>query len=262
MAAPPTRPGADRWAFLDHPGPLAFAHRGGAGDWPENTWPAFRHAVGLGYRYLETDVHVTADGVLVAFHDERLDRVTDRDGAIAEVSWDEVSEARVDGREPVVRLADLLEAFPSHRFNLDPKDDRAVDPLARLLVGSGALERVCVGSFSDRRLARLRELLGPRLCSSAGPRSTTRVRAASYGVPVRLGEHACLQVPVTVRGVRLVDARFVRTAHAAGLQVHVWTVDDPGTMHELLDLGVDGIMTDRPAVLRDVLGERGEWIPH
>ncbi|MCU0273291.1 MAG: glycerophosphodiester phosphodiesterase [Acidimicrobiales bacterium] len=256
------RPAAGRFPFLDHPAPLAFAHRGGAGDWPENTWPAFRNAVELGYRYLETDVHVTADGVLVAFHDERLDRVTDRTGAIAERSWAEIAEARVDGREPVVLLEELLTAFPTHRFNLDPKADAVVEPLARLLVTLGALDRVCLGSFSDRRLARLRELLGPVLCTSAGPRGTTRMRAASYGAPVRPDDAGCLQVPVRARGVRLVDRRFVDAAHARGMQVHVWTVDDPAEMHELLDLGVDGIMTDRPAVLRAVLTERGAWAPH
>ena len=96
------------WPFLDHPGPLAFAHRGGAGEWPENTMPAFEHAVGLGYRYVETDVHATADGVLVAFHDDALDRVTDRTGKIADLPWSYVAEARVDGREPIPRLDDLL----------------------------------------------------------------------------------------------------------------------------------------------------------
>jgi len=255
------RPGS-RWPFLEHPAPLAFAHRGGAGDWPENTWPAFRAAAALGYRYLETDVHATADGVLVAFHDERLDRVADRSGAIGALRWEQVAEARVGSTEPVVLLADLLAAFPTHRFNLDPKADAAVEPLARLLVELDAVDRVCVGSFSDRRLARLRELLGPTLCTSAGPRGTSRMRAASYGAPVRLEEVGCMQVPVAVRGVRLVDRRFVRAAHERGIQVHVWTVDDPALMHELLDLGVDGIMTDRPVVLREVLEERGAWAHH
>lgn len=257
MAGPPS----PAWPFLDHPGPLAFAHRGGAGDWPENTWPAFRHAAELGFRYLETDVHVTADGTLLAFHDDRLDRVAGRAGQVSSLRWDEIAEVRIGGTEPVVRLDELLTAFPSHRFNLDPKHDAAVEPLARLLVELGAVDRVCIGSFSDRRLARMRRLLGPRLCTSAGPRGTARMRAACFGAPVRLPGVACLQVPTHVRGVRLVDRRFVETAHARGLQVHVWTVDEPATMHELLDLGVDGIMTDRPGVLRDVLQERGAWVP-
>src|SRR5690606_14437738 len=118
--------GAARFEFLDHPGPLAFAHRGGAGAWPENTMPAFQGAIDLGYRYLETDVHLTADGVLVAFHDDRLDRVTDRAGLISELTYDEVAAARVDGREPIVVFEDLLRSFPDARFNVDPKHDAAV----------------------------------------------------------------------------------------------------------------------------------------
>ncbi len=247
------------WPFLDHPGPLAFAHRGGAGDWPENTMPAFEGAVALGYRYLETDAHVTADGVCLAFHDDRLDRVTDRRGVIAELPYREVAGARVDGVEPIPLLEDLLAAFPEVRVNIDPKHDAAVDAVTEVIRRTGSLDRVCLGSFSDDRLARLRALLGPGLCTSLGPRAVARLRAGSFGVPAGRIEGACVQVPHRVKGVRLVDDRFVARAHAAGLQVHVWTIDDPAEMHELLDRGVDGIMTDRPVVLREVLESRGAW---
>ena len=143
--------------------------------------PAFAGAVALGYRYVETDVHVTADGVLCAFHDERLDRVTDAEGLIRELPWSTVSEARVDGLEPIPRLEDLLDAWPELRVNIDPKHDSAVDALAETLSRTGAVERVCIGSFSDRRIARLRHLLGPRLCTSLGPRRwlDSRARAST-----------------------------------------------------------------------------------
>jgi glycerophosphoryl diester phosphodiesterase len=251
---------SSRFAVLDFPGVLAFAHRGGAGDWPENTMPAFANAVALGYRYVETDVHATSDGVLVAFHDDRLDRVTDRTGEIAALPWAEVSKARVDGTEPPLLLEDLLGAYPDLRVNIDPKHDNSVEPLAEVLRRTGSVDRVCVGSFSDRRLARLRELLGPGLCTSLGPRGVTRLRGASFHVPTWSMEAGCVQVPHRVKGVTLVDTRFVAAAHARGLQVHVWTIDDPAEMEELLDKGVDGIMTDRPAVLRDVLERRGQWV--
>jgi glycerophosphoryl diester phosphodiesterase len=249
------------FAFLDHEGPIPFAHRGGAGDWPENTMPAFEGAVGLGYRYLETDVHVTSDGVLCAFHDERLDRVTDRTGLIREQTWSEVSQARVDGREPIPLLIDLLTTWPDVRVNIDPKHDSAVDALARTLRDADAVERVCIGSFSDARIARLQELLGPDLCTSFGPKGIARLRAGSFGAPTGALGSACLQVPVASRGVTIVDARFLRAAHDHLLPVHVWTIDDPAEMHRLLDLGVDGIMTDRPAVLKDVLISRSLWSP-
>jgi glycerophosphoryl diester phosphodiesterase len=252
-----------RFAFLDASLPLAIAHRGGAMDAPENTLEAFSAAVALGYRYLETDVHVSADGELVAFHDDRLDRVTDRTGELASLRWDEIRRTPVIGPDgttgTICLLAELLEAFPDARFNIDPKADAAVEPLIGVLRAAGALERVCIGAFSDRRIARMRSALGTRLCTSLGPRGVARLRAASFGAPLGSLDAGCAQVPVRAGKVTLTDRRFVDRAHQAGLQVHVWTIDDPTEMHRLLDLGVDGIMTDRPEVLRDVLVERGAW---
>lgn len=247
------------WSFLDHPGPLPFAHRGGAGAWPENTMPAFEGAIRLGYRYLETDAHVTADGVCLAFHDDRLDRVTDRTGIIADLSHDEVSKARVDGREPIPLLADLLSSFPDARINIDTKSDASVDAVADVVRQADAVDRVCIGSFSDARLERIRSLLGPALCTSMGPREVARLRGRSYGLPVGSFHSACAQVPHRVKGVTVVDERLVAKAHSLGLQVHVWTIDDEAEMNELLDLGVDGIMTDLPEVLKSVLISRGAW---
>jgi glycerophosphoryl diester phosphodiesterase len=238
---------------------LAFAHRGGAGDWPENTMPAFEGAVGLGYRYVETDAHVTADGICLAFHDDRLDRVTDSTGVIAELPYQKVREARVDGREPIPLLEDLLASFPELRVNIDPKHDAAVDALVKVIERTGSIDRVCVGSFSDQRITRLRAALGPRLCTSLGPKAIARLRGGSFGLPAGRIDGGCAQVPHAYKGVVVTDRRFVERSHAAGLQVHVWTIDDEDEMHALLDLGVDGIMTDRPAVLREVLRSRGAW---
>lgn len=222
--------------------------------------PAFEGAVALGYRYLETDAHVTADGVCLAFHDDRLDRVTDRTGCIADLSYAEVAEARVDGREPIPLLEDLLGAFPEARINIDTKADPSVDAVAAVVERTGAIDRVCVGSFSESRLTRIRALLGPSLCTSMGPKEIAKLRGGSYGLPGTSSlAGQCAQVPHRVKGVALVDHRFVRKAHDLGVQVHVWTIDDPDEMHELLDLGVDGIMTDQPGVLKDVLISRGAW---
>lgn len=251
---------ARQFAFLDQPGPIAFAHRGGACDAPENTMPAFEHAVRLGYRYLETDVHVTADGVLLAFHDDTLDRVTDRAGRIDQLPWAQVRHALVDGREPIVRFDDLLASWPDARFNVDPKHDGAVDALVETLRRADAVDRVCIGAFSDRRLARIRALLGPRLCTSLGPQGIARLRFASYGAPSGALPAPCAQVPLRHGRIRLVDRRFVAAAHRRAMHVHVWTIDDRAEMERLLDLGVDGIMSDRPAVLRQVLEARGQWV--
>jgi len=215
---------------------------------------AFAHAVALGYRHLETDAQLTADGQIVAFHDDVLDRVTDRRGALATLEWSTIADARIDG-EPPVLLADLLRAFPDTCFNIDPKQDAVVEPLARLLNELEAVDRVGIGSFSAKRLARLRTLCGPRLCTSIGPGQILRMRCAPWGPWAA----ACAQVPERWGGLRLVDRRFVETCHRRGMQVHVWTVDDAEGMHRLLDVGVDGLMTDRPTLLKEVLEDRGEW---
>lgn len=256
-SAPP--PGASH-PFLAHPGPLAFAHRGGAADGVENTHAAFARAAELGYRYMETDVHATADGRLVAFHDATLDRVTDGSGPLAGLSWEEVSGARVGGREPVPLFGELLRAFPRVRWNVDIKAEAALTPLLDLLDAEDAWERVCVGSFHERRVARARALAGPRLLTSLGTSGVVALRLRSYGLPGRLPPGAgCAQVPERQGPVRVVDPAFVRAAHARGLQVHVWTVNERDRAEALLDLGVDGIMTDRLEMLRDVLAARGAW---
>ncbi len=221
---------------------------------------AFENAVSLGYRYLETDVHVTADGMLVAFHDDILDRVTDRRGRIAELAWSDVGAARVDGHA-IPLLAEILDTWPDVRVNVDAKHDAAVEPLVAVLDRTAAHDRVCVAAFSDRRLARFRRLSGGRVCTAAGPADIARLRLASFGSPAGRVAGACAQVPVRFGRVRIVDATFVRAAHRRGIPVHVWTIDDPTEMERLLDLGVDGIMTDRPAALKDVLQARDQWVP-
>lgn len=250
---------ADSYAFLATDSPIAFAHRGGAGEHPENTWAAFSHAVELGYRYLETDVRLTSDGVVIAFHDSTLDRVADRTGRIRDLRWEEVRRARIGGEHEPVRLDELLEAFPNVCINIDPKEDSVVEPLVRVIERTGAIDRVCVASFRESRPARARQLLGPSLCFAGGPRSIAKLRMVANGVRLRPNAVPCVQVPVRLGRVRIVDERFVATAHRLGVAVHVWTVDDPAEMVRLLDLGVDGIMTDRPGALRSVLVDRGQW---
>ena len=240
--------------FLDWPGPIAFAHRGGASEAPENTMPAFQNAIDLGFTYLETDVHVTADGVVVAFHDDDLQRTCGRPGHISQLAWQDVAAARVDGREPIPRLEELLTTWPTARINIDCKEEAALEPLAVLVERLDVLDRVLIGSFSSGRLKRARRRLGPALCTSTGSLDT----ALQLVRLPRAGPMA-VQVPVRHWILPIVTGGFLRRAHADGLSVHVWTIDDAAEMRRLLDLGVDGIMTDRPAVLRDVLLERGQW---
>lgn len=256
------------YAYLDDVpgGVIAMAHRGGAAHPAllglENTLKAFQHAAALGYRYLETDVHATRDGELIAFHDAVLDRVTDATGTIADLDAATVARARIGGVEPIPRLADLLEALPEHRFNIDLKADGAVEPLARLLAATRAEERVCVGAFGLDRLNRFRRLTRGRVPTSAAPVEVASFVTCPAGRLARAltrGRVAVLQVPHRRRGLPIVTRTLVRTAHSAGAQVHVWTVDDPAEMVALLDLGVDGLITDRTDLLKDVLTDRGFW---
>ena len=247
--------------YLDPPF-AALAHRGFSRDGLENSMAAFAAAVDLGYRYVETDAHATADGVAVALHDATLDRTTDGHGHVRDLPWREVRRARIGGVEPVPLLEDLLGSFPDVRVNIDVKEPAGIFPVAEVIERTRSHDRVLVASFSAaRRRATQRRLTRP-VATSAG---TTEI--ARFALDARLGRSLrwlaervdCLQVPATAGRLTLVDDRTVAAAHAAGLKVHVWTVNEPAEMVRLIDLGVDGLISDRADLLRTVLEERGMW---
>ncbi|MFG1603327.1 glycerophosphodiester phosphodiesterase family protein [Actinoplanes sp. NPDC049265] len=253
-------------AYLDAPAPLAFAHRGGAAAGDENTAEAFGRAVALGYRYVETDVHATADGVPVIFHDATLARVTGSRGTVASMTWADLATVRVGGAGAVPRLDEVLAAWPGVRFNIDLKSTGVVAPAVEVVKRCAAADRVLLASFSDARLAAARALAGPSVATSMGQRAVVRLRLGSLSRPGRTSRPrgwpesvVAAQVPVRSGPVRVVDAAFLTHAHRLGLQVHVWTVDDPAEIGRLLDLGVDGIMTDNLEALRSVYVSRGLW---
>ncbi len=261
---------AGDFTYLDGPTPVGLAHRGGAAFGPnvglENTMAAFGRAVAMGYRYLETDVHATRDGQVVAFHDTVLDRVSDCSGAIATLPYDAVREARIGGTEPIPLLSDLFEQFPDTRINIDIKADDALAPTVREVLRHNATERVCIGSFSERRLRAARATLGPGVATAAGQVGTALLRFTPASLSRMLHTPApVLQLPALhrLRGrtVTLVTPGLVSRAHTLGKHVHVWfhawSREDAHEMHRLLDLGADGIVTDHIDVLRDVLAERG-----
>ncbi|MGB6894323.1 MAG: glycerophosphodiester phosphodiesterase [Dehalococcoidia bacterium] len=268
-ASGPLRP------FLQSPRPLAFAHRGGARLWPENTMTAFQGAVDLGYRYLETDVHATRDGVLVTIHDGTLERTTDGSGPVSAITLEELK--RLDagyrfspdgGRTfpfrgkgiTVATLAEVAEAFPDVRLNVEVKQSEPplVDAVAAAvaLIEERALhDRILVASFDDRVIQEFRRRMGDHVATSSATWEATRFWLASrVGLTRWLRRpYDALQVPPRQGRLTVVDGRFVRAAHRRGLQVHVWTVDEAEEMRRLLDLGVDGLMSDRPDLLLKVL---------
>ncbi len=258
--------------YFDDVPPLAVAHRGSRLLWPENTMEAFQGAVDFGYRYLETDLHITADGVLVTFHDDSLERTTDGSGPVSSRNWDEL--AQLDAGHnfaphegfprrgmgvTVPRLDELVGAFPNVRLTLDLKQAGCEQILAKFLRQGGLEDHVIVGSFSGRRLARFREASGGRVATSAGPAETLALwSAARFGRTLRTKADA-LQIPDEIAFVNLPDSKLLQAAEAGDLQVHVWTVNDPAQMSQLLDIGVHALITDRPDILKQLLQERGQW---
>lgn len=220
---------------------------------------AFAHAVALGYSHVETDVHATRDGVAVIHHDETLARMTGDPRAIADLDWAELAQIRTHGGAAIPRVDQFLAAFTDLKITFELKCDRVAAPLADAIIGACALGRVCVGSFSAVRTAAIRGLLGPDLCWSPAHAGVGVLWLAGFGLSVPRPDFALVQVPPVFRGIPVVTRRFLAAATRFGVDVQVWTVNEPDQMAHLLDLGVGAIMTDRPRVLRDLLQARGQW---
>lgn len=253
--------------------PIGMAHRGftprGPGRAPhawENTLAAFEAAASLGLRHVETDCHVSADGVVVLVHDPDLTRTTGTARRVGEMSWAEIARVRGPDGHPVPRLDDVLSALPDTVLNIDCKDPRAAMPLAAAVRAAGAEDRVLVAAF-DGRVSLAVQVAAPGVARSLGMRATgaatLAARLSSLSptasrslVRAVAGDADALQVPETYGRVRVVTDRLLQVVHDIGLQVHVWTVDDPRDMHRLLDHGVDGLISDRADVLVGVLTER------
>jgi glycerophosphoryl diester phosphodiesterase len=252
--------------------PVAIAHRGSRVLWPENTDTSFLGAYEMGYRHFETDLHLTADGVLVCFHDPTVDRTTEASGRVEDFTLAELQSldagyrhgtsdgyAFRDSGARVPTLEWLLTMFPDVSVVVDLKCDGLARPLAELVSDLDAHDRLIVGSFSEARIGEIRQLTDMRVPVSCGPTLARLWVLASRVGRGAGGDIAALQLPARLRGVRVVDEKLVGAAHGAGLQVHVWTVNQTAEMNRFLDMGVDGLITDRPDRLKDVMIERGHW---
>ena len=250
--------------------PIRFAHRGSRLLWPENTWYAFDAAVqDFGYRYIETDIRITRDGVVVVFHDETLERTTNGTGKVSDWDWEDLRHLDAayqfssDGEQfpfrgtgiTISRLDETFERYPDVCFNIDLKQPGSEWPVAEVVAGAKRLDSVLIGSFSDRRISRFRRITKGRVATSAGPSEAMAMFAASRLGRTSKRQADAYQLPRSVKGAS-VDRKLVNAVHAAGAQVHVWTIDEPIQMNELLDLGVDGIVSDRPDLLNEVIEGR------
>jgi len=241
-----------------------FARPGGVDNGMENAMSAFQAAIDLGYRYVETDAHGTADGVAVALHDESLDRTTDSSGMVAQLPWREVREAKIGGIEYVPSLEKVLGTWPDLFVNIDVKHKSGIEPIAKAIERTKAHDRVCVASFSTSRRKATVALLSQPVATSAGTSEVAAFLAAArarcdFGVRRALRNVDALQVPMNAGRVAIVDQVTVAAAHRAGKRVHVWTPNTPPEMKYLVDLGVDGIITDRADLLKKVLQARDLW---
>lgn len=237
----------------------AFAHRGGGLENPENSQRAFAAAVAMGYRYIETDVQTTADGMVMIFHDDDLSPLTNSEGVIADLTYSDVQAARIKGTEPLMTLEEALVNFPETRFNIDIKTDHALEPTLELVSRMDVLDRVCLASFSGQRLARIRARFGGAACTGGGPGDVAGLKFASWGLPFLSSSCNCAQVPVSEYGIPIPTRRFISHCNQRGVAVHVWTIDAPEEMRRFIRLGVNGLMTDRPSVLKNIAQEEGVW---
>jgi len=254
--------------YLDGEYPIRFAHRGSRVLWPENTAVAFAGAVDLGYRYIETDVRITRDGVVVVFHDDTLDRTTNGKGPVKDWLFEDIRHLDAGwwfdrdagfpqrGGEAVVSsLDETFERFPEVRFNIDLKGPGMEWPVADVIRRHGRETSVMVGSFKGRRIGKFRRVTGGAVATSAGPAAALSLYSASrIGKTVSTAASA-FQVPFDYWGINI-DEKFVAAAHRCGAHVHCWTVNEAADMHRLLDVGVDGIVTDRPDILNEVIAQR------
>lgn len=236
-------------SFLSLPRPRVFAHRGLAVDAPENTLLAFAKAIAVGVNYIETDVHVSHDGVSVISHDPDLTRVAERKVQVAQLTMRELRRVDLGAGQGFCSLSDALDAFPETRFNIDIKCSATVEPTIDSVLSAGAIDRVLVTSFSDRRRKRaVAGLPGVATSASAGSFASALI-AGKLRAPTLVKRFlrglVAVQVPETALGLAVTTERMLSQLHDAGVEVHVWTINDPIRMRELLALGVDGIVTDR-----------------
>jgi len=250
-------------AYFDTDGTIAaLAHRGFSLDGLENSMAAFQAAVDLGFRYVETDAHGTKDGVAVALHDAALTRTTDGHGDVADLTWDEVKGAKIGGVEPVPLLEDLLGTWPDLRVNIDVKAASGVAPVAAAIERTHAHHRVCLASFSTARREATAALLSKPVATSAGTREAAAFFAAGFvgaTMDAPLVAVDAVQVPASIGPFRVLTNRHVESAHSAGKLVHVWTINERSEMERLIAIGVDGIVSDRADLLKELLVSIGRW---
>lgn len=237
-----------------------IAHRGGSLEQLENSLSAFKNAWDLGYRYMETDMQASSDGVVYIFHDDRLERVSNGTGLFCEHSSAEIDKLRLNNGEAIPRLSDALDALPHALFNIDIKRADGTKPLANFLNTHPQAHRVVAASFVGARLKELKSLVKKPVPVTAVQNDIIRIMLIGLGLPLKRPDVVAVQVPISHYGIPIVTKWFVRQCHKLDIKIHVWTIDDEAVMRWLIDLGVDGVMTDKPSLLKKVCFDKGCWL--
>ena len=238
--------------YLKTPGVAISAHRGGSMEAPENTLESFKYSLELGCAYIETDVQLSSDGIPYIFHDDDLSRLLGKDVAFNSLHSSEIQNLKLFESFDIPTLETALTTFPDALFQIDLKTDEVAIPAMKIIETLEAFDRVCIASFSSKRLALINEMY-PHVCLSMGPKEILKLLLASYGLYKKKVPGNCLQVPIYQYGIKLVTKRFIQYVQNIGLKIHVWTINDKNQMQQLINLGVDGIITDRPKALKDLL---------
>ena len=232
---------------------LPIAHRGGNTDFAENTTAAFERAKELGYRCIELDVQLSRDGVVYVYHDSNFKRLLHLDKKFSDTSSREIDTFLINGKYKIPRLENIFKLFPDLTFNIDAKSWDVAEPLAEVIRTSHSLSRVHIASFSDRRVRYLSKLLNDKVKTVAGLSQVIKfVLGFLTGIMFKFSADF-IQVPESKFGINLVSARSIKYARMIGISIHVWTINEEEKMRSLIDLGVDGIMTDHCKKLKDVL---------
>ena len=233
-----------------------IVHRGGNEEKTENTLEAFQYSSDLGFIFMETDVQATKDDEIVVFHDKTLKRIAGLDKKINDLSFKDLKSIDLIKGGNIPSLNELLSSFPDLRFNIDIKTNKAIEKSIEIINHHDAFDRVCLAAFSSIRLKKIRKICGDKLCSSMGMSEILKLVLKSYGFPLNTTQGNCAQVPISYFGLPVVNKQFIDAAHVANKLVHVWTIDEESKIDNLIDIGVNGVMTDKPSILMKVLKKR------
>ena len=228
----------------------AYVHRGDAVNFTENTMEAFQDAVNLGYKYVETDLRMTKDGEIVTFHDESIYRVSGEQVNISDLTYDELSNIKLIRGGQIPKLSEVLENFPETRFNIDLKIKGLVNKVANIIDSHNAYDRICIASFNSSTLRSFKKIRN-QACISMGILDVVFFKLFNF----LISSVDCIQIPQNWKGVNVLNNHLIKTAHSKNLKIHVWTINSKTEMKSLIDMKVDGIMTDEALLLKEVCSE-------